>query len=67
MNFLNAITLYWKLLKRFDCVEGTPIRTLYDVSMSLKKNKGDNVSQSKYAMIIGSIMFLMGYIGPNIA
>ena len=31
------------------------------------KNNGDNVSESKYAQIIGSLMFLMNYTRPDIA
>ena len=30
----------------------------YDSKVHLVKNRGDNVSQDKYAQIIGSLMFL---------
>lgn len=33
---------------------------------SLKKIKGDTVSQSKYAKIIGSVMFMMNHTRPDI-
>lgn len=56
-----------KMLKRFDSFDVVPARTPYDASMSLKKNKGESVSQSEYAKIIGSVMFLMNYTRPDIA
>ncbi|KAA0054955.1 ty1-copia retrotransposon protein [Cucumis melo var. makuwa] len=43
------------------------IRTLYDASKHLKKNKGDSVSQFEYAKIIGGVMYLMNYTRPDIA
>ena len=44
-----------------------PMRTSYDSSIHLKKNKGPSASQAKYAKNIGSIMFLMNYTRPDIA
>ncbi|KAL0463607.1 UNVERIFIED_CONTAM: Retrovirus-related Pol polyprotein from transposon TNT 1-94 [Sesamum latifolium] len=43
------------------------LRTPYDPSICLKKNKGDSVSQADYAKIIGSVMFLMNYTRPDIS
>ena len=45
-----------------------PVRTPYDPSVHLKKNTSElSVSQSEYAKIIGSVMFLMNYTRPDIA
>ena len=55
------------LLKKFDSFDVSPVKTSYDASKHLKKNKGDGVSQPKYAKIIGSVMYLMNYIRPDIA
>ncbi len=56
-----------KILKNFDSYDVTPVRTPYDASIHLKKNKGNSVSQTEYAKIIGSLMFLMNYTRPDIA
>ena len=42
------------------------MRTPYEANKNLKKNKGDSVSQSKYAKIICSVMHLMNYTRPDI-
>jgi len=47
-----------KILKKFDCFDAMPMRTPYDPSMSLKRNKSDSVSQVEYAKVIGSVMYL---------
>ena len=56
-----------KMLKRFDCFDVVSVRTPYDPSIHLKKNKDSSISQIEYAKIIGSVMFLMNYTRPNIA
>ena len=56
-----------KILKRLNCFDVLHVRTPYDPNINLKKNKCESVSQSKYAKIIGSLMFLMNYTRPNIA
>ena len=56
-----------KILKKFGSYEVTPAKTPYDASIHLKKNSGKSVSQSEYAKIIGSLMFLMNYTRPDIA
>ena len=43
------------------------VRTPFDPSIHLKKNRGSSVSQVEYAKIIGSMMFLMNYTCPDIA
>ena len=48
-----------KILKKFNCYAEFPVKTPYDPSIHLKKNNGSSVSQTEYAKIIGSVMFLM--------
>ena len=55
------------MLKRFNCFDVLPIRTPYDPSIHLKKNKCERVSQYEYAKIIGSVMFLINYTHSDIA
>ena len=43
------------------------VRTPYDPSIHLKKNKEAIVSQIEYAKIIGSVMFLMNFARPDIS
>jgi len=54
------------MLKKFNQFDVTPVRTPYDPSIHLKKNKGFSVSQNEYAKIIGSVMFLMNFTRPDI-
>lgn len=56
-----------KILKKFNCYDELPVRTPYDPSIHLKKNNGSSVSQTEYAKIIGSVMFLMNCTRPDIA
>ncbi|KAE8666786.1 hypothetical protein F3Y22_tig00112491pilonHSYRG00280 [Hibiscus syriacus] len=56
-----------KVLKKFDSFDVVPVRTPYDPSIHLVKNKGSSVSQTEYAKLIGSLMFLMNYTRPDIA
>ena len=63
---LNGLSLYQshyneKMLKKFGCFDVVPVITPYNPSINLKKNKESSVSQTKYAKIIGSVMFLMNY------
>uniref|UniRef100_A0A1U7XD95 Uncharacterized protein LOC104232850 n=1 Tax=Nicotiana sylvestris TaxID=4096 RepID=A0A1U7XD95_NICSY len=44
-----------------------PVRTPYDSSIHLRKNKEFSVSQTEYAKIIGRVMFLMNYTRSDIA
>ena len=55
------------LLKKFDSFDVSLVRTPYDASKYLKKNKGESVSQPEYAKIIGRVMYLMNHTRPNIA
>ena len=56
-----------KLLKKFNHFDCDPVRTPYDPSIHLKKNRGSPVAQSKYAKIIGSVMFLLNCTRLDIA
>ncbi|KAK8617380.1 hypothetical protein V6N13_080296 [Hibiscus sabdariffa] len=56
-----------KVLKKFDSFDVIPVQTPYDSSINLFKNKGSCVSQTEYAKIIGSLMFLMNFTRPDIA
>ncbi|KAL0537146.1 hypothetical protein IC582_026116 [Cucumis melo] len=56
-----------KILKKFDSFDVSPVRTSYDASKHLNKNKRDSVSQPEYAKIIGSVMYLMNYTRLDIA
>ena len=55
------------LKKKINCYDELPVRTPYDPSIHLKKNNGSSVSQTEYAKIIGSVMFLMNCTRPDIA
>jgi len=55
------------MLKKFNQFEVTPVRTPYDPSIHLKKNKGPSVSQNEYAKVIGCVMFLMNFTRPDVA
>ena len=43
------------MFEPFDC---KPMSTPYDPSSQLKENKEHSVAQTKYAQIIGSLMYL---------
>ena len=47
-----------KILKKFEHFDMSPMSTPFDSKVHLIKNRGDNVSQDKYAQIIGSLMVL---------
>ena len=56
-----------KMVKKFYYFDVFPVRTPYHPSIHLKKNKESSVSQTEYAKIIVSVMFLMNYTRPDIA
>ena len=56
-----------KMLKNFDCFNVVPVKTPYFPRIHLNKIKEFSVSQTKYAKINGSVMFLMNYTRPDIA
>ena len=45
-----------KVLKKFNHFDCDPVRTPYDLSIHLNKNRGSPVAQFEYAKIIGSVM-----------
>jgi len=55
------------MFKKFNSFDMTLMRTPYDRSIHLKKNKGSSIFQTEYAKIIGSVMFLINYTRPDIA
>ena len=55
------------MLKKIDCFDVVQVRTPYHPSIHLNKNKESSVSQTEYAKIIVSVMFLMNYTRPDIA
>ena len=56
-----------KILKMFNYFDEMPVRTPFDSSIHLKKNKGPNLSQDECAKILGSVMCLMNYTRLDIA
>ena len=56
-----------RFLKNFGQFGCTLLRTAYNPGSHLKNNKDDYMSQSDYAKIIGSVIFLMKYTHPDIA
>ena len=51
-----------KVLKKFSHFDCDPVRTPYDPSIHLKKNRGSPVAQFEYAKIISSVMFVHALI-----
>lgn len=56
-----------KVLRNFKSFDVDLVKIPYDPSVHLVKNKGDPVSQSEYAKVIGSIMYLMNCTRPDVA
>ena len=56
-----------KILQKFNNFNVTHVRTPYDPSIHLKKNKGSSLSQNECAKIIVSVIFLINYTRPNIS
>ena len=56
-----------KIIKKFEHFDMSLMSTPYDSKVCLVKNRGDSVSQDKYAQIIGSLMFLTNCTHPDIA
>jgi len=55
-----------RMLHKFDFYGSKPISTLYDSSISLKKNTGEPVSQLKYSQLIGSLLYISNRTRPDI-
>ena len=56
-----------KILEKFNKGDNSIARTPIDTSQHLSKNRGDSVAQVEYSRIIGSVMYLMSCIRPNLA
>ncbi|CAM8939577.1 unnamed protein product [Rhodiola kirilowii] len=56
-----------KTLKKFGFWDGPTVKSPYDSSLHLCKNKGAAVKQSDYAKIMGSVMYLMNCTRLDIA
>ena len=56
-----------KILKKFNVYESHYVRTHFDLSIHLRKNQGDLMSQLEYAQIIGNLMYAMNCTWPDIA
>ena len=56
-----------KILHKYDFYHCKSISTPYDSLVSLKKNKGDPVSQLKYFQLIGSLLYVSNKTRPDIA
>ena len=54
------------MLRKFNYFDVTPVRTLHDPSLHLKKRKSSSVFQIEYAKITESMMLLIKYTHPNI-
>ena len=55
------------ILGKFDKDNSGIARILIDVTLYFSKNKANNVSQLEYSRVIGSLMYLMSCIRPDIA
>ena len=56
-----------KILKKYNYLDSKPICTSYNPSVKLFKNIDDNVNQSEYASIIGSLRYVDDCIRLDIA
>ena len=56
-----------KILDKFSNDDSGVARTPIDVNLHMSKNRGESVSQLEYSRVIGSLMYLMSCIRPDIA
>ena len=56
-----------KILRKFEPFDYEPRLTLYNPNSQLKKNREHSVAQTKYAHIMGSLMYLTNYTRLDIA
>jgi hypothetical protein len=64
---LNQSHYAEKILSRFGFEECKISPTPYDVSIKLRKFKGEEKDQLRYSQIIGSLMYLVGATRPDIS
>ena len=55
-----------KILNKFSKDASSVARTPLDINLHMSKNKGESVSQLEYSKVIGSLMYLMSCIRPDI-
>nr|CAN81525.1 hypothetical protein VITISV_033879 [Vitis vinifera] len=55
------------ILKRFNQYDDSPIKTPVDLNLHLAKNNGPTIDQLEYSRIIGSLMYVMNCMCPDIA
>ncbi|XP_073137614.1 uncharacterized protein [Henckelia pumila] len=56
-----------KILEKFNKDDSAWAKTSIDMSQHLSKNRNESISQLEYSRIIGSLMYLMSCIRPDIA
>ncbi|CAM8920283.1 unnamed protein product [Rhodiola kirilowii] len=56
-----------KVLKKFDCLNCSPVSTPMDPSVKLLPNMGEAISQLEYSQVIGCLMYAMTSTRPDIA
>ena len=56
-----------KILRRFEHFDFKPVSNPYDLNSQLKKNREHSVTQTEYAQIIGSLIYLENCTRPDIA
>ena len=69
LNGLNLSQEHYveKILKRFEHFDCKLVSTPNDPSHRLKKNRGHSVTQTRYAQIFGSLMYMANYTRVDIA
>ncbi|CAM8919984.1 unnamed protein product [Rhodiola kirilowii] len=55
-----------KVLKKFNCLNCSPVSTHMDLSVKLMPNTGEAVSQLEYSQVIGCLMYAMTSTRPDI-
>jgi hypothetical protein len=55
------------ILNRFGFSDSKASPTPFDPSLKLRKNRGQGIYQLRYSQIIGSLMYLVGAIRPDIS
>ena len=64
---LSQLHYVGKILEIFNKDDSGVARTPLDTSLHVSKNKHENVSQVKYSRVIGSLIYLMRCMIPDIA
>ena len=56
-----------KVLDKFKHLNFNVVKTPIDISGTFKKNEGQSDSQSEYARVFGSLIYIMNCTQPDIA